>query len=87
MPRGMKDLLGKVDRLDVDLFLLAVLAVVHARYHLVLGRTHTLSFERTLVGLQCNISLSITAIDVEVVVIRSRQDIANGVTSIKKKAS
>lgn len=86
MPRRVKDLLGKVNRLDIDLLLFATLAIVHARHHLVLGRAHTLGLERTLVSLQCNISLAVSAVNVEVVVIGSRQDIAIEERKMKKKS-
>lgn len=75
VPGGVEDLLGKVDRLDVDI-VLAVL-VVDAGHHLVPGRSHTLSLECRLVRLQCHIVLAVAVVDVKVVVVRSRQHIAS----------
>jgi len=72
MPGGMKDLLGEVNRVHVDLVLLAVLTV-DPGCHLVLGSIHTLGFECALIGLKCNVRLTVATIDIKVVVVRSCQ--------------
>ena len=67
VPGGVEDLLGKVDRLDIDI-VLAVL-VVDAGHHLVSGRSHTLGLECRLVCLKCYIVLPVAVVDVKVVVV------------------
>lgn len=73
MPGRVQDLLGKVNRLDIDIILLAVLGPCH---HLVLGRSHSLGLERALVCLKSHIVLAIAIVNVKVVVVRSSQHIA-----------
>ena len=66
MPGRVENFLGKVDRLHIDVILLAVLGPWH---HLVLGRAHALGLERALVRLQRYIVLAIAVVDVKVVVV------------------
>lgn len=73
MPRRVQDLLGEINRLDIDIILLAVLGPCH---HLVLGRPHSLGLERALIRLKSDIVLAIAVINVKVVVVRSCQHIA-----------
>jgi hypothetical protein len=87
MPRRVQDLLGEINRLDIDIVLLAVLGPCH---HLVLGRTHSLGLERALIRLKSHIVLAITVVNVKIVVVRSRQHIAiiikKGQVSKEKKS-
>lgn len=68
MPRSMQNLFAKVDRLNVDVILLAVLEPWSCS-HLVLRRAHPFGLEGALVGLECDIVGAISVKDVEVVVV------------------
>lgn len=67
VPRCVQDLLGKVNRLDVDVVLLAVLDATG--HHLVLGRSNSLGLERALVRLERHIILAVAVINIKVVVV------------------
>lgn len=68
MPRSVQNLFAKVDRLDVDVILLAVLEPWSGS-HLVLSRAHPLGLEGALVGLECDVVGAVAVKDVEVVVV------------------
>lgn len=75
VPRTVKDLLVVVDRLGINDGLLRSAVRTLARRRLVLVRTHLLRLERALVGLEDDVLLGVLVVDVEVVVVRTGEDV------------